>query len=122
MTMPGQEQEEASERRLGDPLMLAIKSLQASLDKKHPENLGHMVAIEKEVIAVKGKVDLVLSGFPDNDPEAHRRYHESIIEWRELRNKMVKEALIKMAGAGALGGVGWLAYAIWQAFRISVKQ
>lgn len=104
----------AIDRRLGDPLLIAIAALQASLDAKHPENVNHMLAIET-------KMDRMLAGFPNNDPEAHRRYHESIIEWRELRNKMVKEALVKMAGAGAIGSVGWLAYAIFQAFKVWLK-
>lgn len=102
------------ERSNTDQLLVAIRLLQASLEEKHPENVNHMLIIEK-------KVDLVLSGFPDNDPEAHRRYHESIIEWRELRNKMVREALIKMAGAGAIGGAGWLAYAMFQAIKTWAK-
>lgn len=64
---------------------------------------------------------MVLRGFPNNDPEAHCRYHESVIEWRELRNKMVKESLIKMAGAGAIAGMGWLMYSIFQSIRIWLK-
>lgn len=64
----------------------------------------------------------LLSGFPADDVEGHRRYHESVIEWRELRNKMVREALMKMAGAGALATVGWLVVAMWNAFKITVKQ
>ena len=56
------------------------------------------------------------------DCEGHRRYHEGVIEWQKLRNDMVRESLIKMAQAGALGGAGWLAFAIWQSIKISVKQ
>ena len=32
-----------------------------------------------------------------------RRYHESVIEWRELRNKVVRECLVKAAQATTLG-------------------
>jgi hypothetical protein len=64
----------------------------------------------------------LLSGFPADDVEGHRRYHESVIEWRELRNKMVREALAKVASAGALAAFGWLALAVWQSFKVTVKQ
>ena len=64
----------------------------------------------------------LLSGFPADDVEGHRRYHESVIEWRELRNKLVREALVKVASAGALAAFGWLALAIWQSFKITVAR
>jgi hypothetical protein len=68
------------------------------------------------------KIDSLMRGFPDGDIEGHRRYHQSVIEWRELRNQMVKAALVKMAQAGALAATGWLCVAIWRAFKISVQQ
>lgn len=68
------------------------------------------------------KTEQVLSAFPAGDTDGHRRYHESVIEWRELRNKLVREALIKVTQAGALAGAGWVALAIWQSFKLTVKQ
>lgn len=64
----------------------------------------------------------LLSAFPAADVDGHRRYHQAVIEWRELRNKMVKEALIKAAAATTLGALGWIAVAIWQSFKLTVKQ
>jgi len=64
----------------------------------------------------------LLSAYPAEDIEGHRRYHESVIEWRELRNKMVREALIKCASAGALAGLGWLLYAIWLAVKFELSK
>ncbi len=60
--------------------------------------------------------------FPHGDADAHRRYHESVIEWRELRNRMVRTALEKMAGAGAMAAVAWLVYAIWTTLKMEVKR
>lgn len=68
------------------------------------------------------KTEQILTAFPGGDCEGHRRYHEGVIEWQELRNKLVREALIKVAQGGALAGAGWVALAIWQAFKITVKQ
>jgi hypothetical protein len=68
------------------------------------------------------KVERFAAAFPGEDPEGHRRYHESVIEWRELRNQMVGAALKKVAEAGALAGTCWLIYAIWQAFMMELRK
>jgi hypothetical protein len=78
--------------------------------------------IEKREGRLDALLEKIVHSFPDGDMESHRRYHQSIIEWRELRNKIVREALIKAAGTSAIGGGVWLLYAIWQAFKLSVKQ
>lgn len=67
-------------------------------------------------------IEKILAGFPAGDFEGHRRYHESVIEWRELRNKMMREGLIKVAQAGMLAGTGILIGLLWKAFKISVTQ
>ena len=64
----------------------------------------------------------VVRGFPDGDPDAHRRYHESVIEWRELRNKMVKDALTNAGKVGFLAACGWIVYAIWTAIKMEVMR
>lgn len=81
-----------------------------------------MDQLTKTVSTLQAANELLLSGFPANDVDGHRRYHESVIEWRELRNKMVREALAKVAQAGALAAFGWLALAIWNAAKISVTR
>ena len=60
--------------------------------------------------------------FPAGDLDGHRRYHESVIEWREQRNKIVREGLAKIVHMGFIGGTGWLLYVIWQAVKVTVKQ
>lgn len=68
------------------------------------------------------KTEKVLQAFPGGDCDGHRRYHEGVIEWQELRNKLVREALIKVAQASALGAFGWVALAIWKAFIVTVQR
>jgi hypothetical protein len=80
------------------------------------------VRLTERVAQAEGAIERLLSGFPADDVDGHRRYHESVIEWRELRNKMVREAMLKVAQAGALAACGWLALAIWKALKISVTQ
>lgn len=76
--------------------------------------------LSRKVSSLQAANERLLSGFPADDVEGHRRYHESVIEWRELRNKVVREALAKVAQAGALAAFGWVALAIWKAFSASV--
>lgn len=81
-----------------------------------------LLLIQKELLENTAKTDQLLKAFPGGDTDGHRRYHEAVIEWRELRNKMVRESLIKVFQSGALIGTGWLALALWQAFKTTVKQ
>lgn len=78
--------------------------------------------VVEKVTALEASNARLMSGFPANDVDGHRRYHEAVIEWRELRNKMVREGLIKVAQAGALAGAGILVGILWKAFKISVTQ
>jgi hypothetical protein len=70
----------------------------------------------------RAAIDKLLTGFPGGDFDGHRRYHEAVIEWRELRNRLVREALIKVAQGSSLAAFGWIALAIWQSFKLTVKQ
>ena len=84
--------------------------------------MANFEALNAKVSYLETTNKRLLSGFPADDVEGHRRYHESVIEWRELRNKMVREALAKVAQAGALAAFGWLALAVWQSFKITVAK
>jgi hypothetical protein len=84
--------------------------------------MANFDTLSRKVADGQAATDRLLSGFPAEDLDGHRRYHESVIEWRELRNKMVREALVNVAKAGTLGAIGWLALAIWKAFQISVTR
>lgn len=64
----------------------------------------------------------ILGAFPAGDTDGHRRYHETVIEWRELRNKIVRECLINAAKAGFLAAIGWLLYAIWVAIKMELAR
>ncbi|ATQ78271.1 hypothetical protein CR152_30005 [Massilia violaceinigra] len=81
-----------------------------------------LVSIKTALADNTRKTEQILTAFPSGDTDGHRRYHEAVIEWRELRNRLVREALIKVTQAGALAGAGWVALAMWQALKITVKQ
>jgi hypothetical protein len=94
-----------------------------------PDHLAMLTEIRDQLAATRSelaentrKTSQLLAAFPAGDIDGHRRYHEAVIEWRELRNRLVREALIKVTQAGALAGAGWVALAIWQSFKLTVKQ
>jgi len=72
--------------------------------------------------SLKEEVQRIAKGFPDEDPDSHRRYHETVIEWRELRNKMVREALVNAAKVGGVAGLGWVVYALWTAAKMEMMK
>ncbi len=88
----------------------------ATVDAVRESNAG----LEQRLAVMQSKQEEILRGFPDSDPDSHRRYHESVMEWRELRNKMVREALIQAAKVGGVGAIGWLAYALWISLKMEI--
>jgi|SRR5690625_1280511 len=74
--------------------------------------------VEKRLDHLTSEVKALRYGFPDGDPAGHRRYHESVIQWQETRNKLVKDALTQAAKAGFLAGIGWVVYAVFIAAKM----
>jgi len=93
----------------------AVRETKGDVERQISVMLRAQQQLQADVTALR-------EGFPDGDPDSHRRYHESIIEWRELRNRMVREALVKAAQAGAVGALGWIAYAVWTAFKMELMK
>lgn len=105
--------------RLGGPALVQVL---AELRDGQVDLMANMDALNLKTARSEAAITRLLSGFPADDVEGHRRYHESVIEWRELRNKLVREALIKLAGAGAIATAGILVTLAWQVFKIKVAQ
>ncbi len=60
----------------------------------------------------------LLQAFPSSDILGHRRYHENVIAWLEMRNNLVREALSMAAKTGGVAALGWICYALWQALKM----
>lgn len=86
------------------------------------EVIAKLNTIQLAVADTTAKMEKLLLAFPSGDIEGHRRYHEAVIEWRELRNRIVRECLIKAAQATMFGAFGWVALAAWKSFVLTVKQ
>ena len=85
--------------------------LKASLEQLLAENATQNAAIAR-----------LVSGFPADDIDGHRRYHESVIEARELRNKLIRATVERALSSGVLVGLGWVMVAIWQYFQLEVRR
>lgn len=88
----------------------------------HAETAAQINQLSQDQRDTSLAVTRIMAGFPGGDPESHCRYHDSIIEWRELRNRMVRDALSQASKAGALAAIGWIAYAIWVAFKMELHK
>lgn len=117
--MPNSQHWQDEANRMGGSALVALLSEISANQRALIEAVDEL---RKQDTAAATTIEKLLGGFPGADIEGHRRYHESVIEWRELRNKLVREALIKVSQAGALAGAGWLVLAMWKAFKISVMQ
>lgn len=105
--------------RLGGPALVALLS---DLRDGQLDVVASVEALSAKVSQHDRATIHLMTAFPASDVDGHRRYHESVIEWRELRNRLVRESLIKAAQATTLGGLGWVALAIWKSFLITVRQ
>lgn len=107
-------------RALSPDTRAIVHALYAFERRAREREDAHCASTSKQIDELQRTVTEIAGGFPDGDPAAHRRYHESVIEWRELRNKMVRDALIHAAKVGGLGGACWIAYAIWTALKMEI--
>ncbi|MBF8177257.1 hypothetical protein [Herminiimonas contaminans] len=95
--------DQPGERRASDPILRSLNGLQRTLDHRHTESVNQMTVLNE-------KVDRVLAGFPDGDPDGHRRFHEALIRKAEAREKFWNDMRAKLIERGvwatllALGG------------------
>lgn len=86
--------------------------------QKHAENQRQILAIIEAQRRMQDDLASISKGFPDGDPDSHRRYHESIIAWRELRNELVRGALTNASKVGFLAALAWIGYAVWVVIKM----
>lgn len=78
--------------------------------------------IEGQIQSLKGKCEHLESGYPLNDPEGHRRFHEAVIERQRLRNEIVKDAVAHAAKAGFLSGIVFLGWLVWLYLKMEITK
>ncbi len=60
------------------------------------------------------RIAAIAAGFPDGDPDGHRRYHEAEIKRIERRADFWQKMRLELAKWGLIGFLGWAAVALWQ--------
>lgn len=110
--------QQEAERMGGQPLVALLTEMRDNqLDMR-----ADLEQVARKMTTLEEANERLFSGFPANDVEGHRRYHQSVIERRELVNKMLRETLVNIAKAGTLGTLGLLLAACWKYLKISVAQ
>jgi hypothetical protein len=95
----------------GQPLL----DVMMAIHDRQVEQGAKIENVEKIVVALA-------RGFPGNDIEGHRRYHESLISWHNLRNQVLRAALEKVVQAGALASFVFLGKLLWDWLMLEVKK
>lgn len=80
----------------------ALDQLRDDINNRHVENSSTLEVLEKDLKVVIDRVDDLAKGFPDGDPEGHRRAHEALIKraeeraalYRALREELVKRGVL----------------------------
>jgi len=83
-----------------------IAVLEVHIDEQHKSTSMHCKRIE-ELMA------RYAAGFPGDDPEGHRRFHESLIERNKVFSELGRKLLFELAKWGLLGFVAWLCISGW---------
>jgi hypothetical protein len=65
---------------------------------------------------------LITDAFPDGDPHGHRLYHQSQIKQADGWAKIKGDVLSKFLTGGLWLGAGYLAFAVWQAFKQEIHK
>lgn len=99
-----------------------LQHMRAQFGQEHVQNTTNIKTVQIDLAQALAEIKKLKAAFPGDDPEGHRRYHESVIEWRELRNRMIREALLQAGKVGGLGALGWIAYAVWIAIKMEVTK
>jgi hypothetical protein len=86
----------------------AIDSLRDEIGQRHTENTSAIEVIQAELKVAIERIDDIAKGFPDNDPDGHRRAHEALIRKDEERAKLysaLREELVKKGLWAFIGAV-----------------
>jgi hypothetical protein len=109
---------QAIAKQVTDPAIAEMLKAMLALHTQNGEKIDRLV--ERNTY-MEGAIERLMHGFPQGDPEGHRRFHEVIIEREAFRNQLLKAALQKAVESGFLVGGGYVLYAIWIYFKEQVK-
>lgn len=62
------------------------------------------------------RIAAIEAGFPDGDPDGHRRYHEAEIKRIEARAEFRSKLRLSVTQWGLVGFIGWVLVSLWNEF------
>lgn len=62
------------------------------------------------------RIAAIAAGFPDGDPDGHRRYHEAEIKRIEARAEFWSKLRLSVTQWGLVGFIGWVLVSLWNEF------
>lgn len=101
-------------------VVAAIDMLRDEIGQRHVENTSSLEVLEKDLKVVIERVDDLARGFPDGDPDGHRRAHEALIRKAESRAKFYDDLRGKLAEKGLWALLVLLGVALWQYIKTKV--
>lgn len=100
----------------------ALDQLRDEIGQRHVENSSSLEVLEKDLKVVIERVDDLARGFPDSDPDGHRRAHEALIRKAEARAKFYEDLRGELAKKGLWALLVLLGIALWQYVKVRVTQ
>jgi hypothetical protein len=95
-------------------VVAAIDTLRDEIGQRHVENTSSLEVLEKDLKVVIERVDDLAKGFPDGDPDGHRRAHEALIKRAEAKARFYEDLRGELAKKGLWALIGLLGIALWQ--------
>lgn len=88
--------------------------LEIGIDKK-------LDSIRTDVKNIQSMMSRYASGFPGDDPDGHRKYHESLIERNKAYTDLGRKMLFELTKWGLVGFIIWIAAAGWHDILNTVR-
>ena len=107
-------------KRSSDPVLAELLQMVTEVSgilksHMHDHDMNHQ-AIEMKLSDMHKDVSAANSGFPENDPIAHREFHAEYARKMKEKADFWRKMSFELGKYGLLGFFGWAAYALWQAF------
>lgn len=99
----------------------AIDALRGEIGARHAENTSTLEVVEVKVNVLIERVDDLARGFPNDDPDGHRRAHEALIRKAEARARLYEKLLEELAKKGLWALLVLFGIALWQYIKSQVK-
>lgn len=113
------------ERRRHDPMKMEVSEAQIALMVEEEVERRVSKMEEKLLLHMDTRFaqlhKLITDAFPNGDPHGHRMFHEKSIKDADAWARIRGEVLSKFLTSGLWVAAAWLAFAVWQSFKESVK-